>query len=253
MQTPISIVIITKNEESVLEDCLNAIKWCDDIVIVDSGSTDRTLDIAQKHGCRTFHKDFNGFGEQKSYAVSLAKYDWVLSLDADEIIDNRLISFFESSKFTNSDVVGYNLKRLMVYMNRKMIWSKFRKESILRFFNKNHGNFNLKKVHEEVELKGKTEVLKGYILHYSYKNISHHVEKINSYTSLAAQSMFERGKKTSLLHIFIKVIARFIQVYFLQLALLDGFRGVSWTFSACYYKALKYIKLNELYILSKKL
>jgi glycosyltransferase involved in cell wall biosynthesis len=252
MQTPISIVIITKNEESILEDCLNAIKWCNDIVIVDSGSTDKTLEIAKKYDCRISHKDFNGFGEQKRHAVSLAKNEWVLSLDADEILDSRLQEFFQSGTFLTSETNGYELKRLMVYMNRKMIWSKLKNERILRFFNKKHGNFNLNKVHEGIVVNGNTEVLNGIILHYSYKNIEHHIEKINNYTSIAAQLMFEKNKKTSILHISIKTLVVFLQTYLIQGAILDGFAGFSWSVSATYYKALKYFKLRELHLSASK-
>lgn len=252
MPAPISVAIITKNEESVIEDCLNAINWCDDIVIVDSGSTDDTLKICEKHNCRIFHKDFHGFGEQKKHAVSLTKNDWVLSLDADEVLDDQLQHFFVSFSNNNSNIVGYDLKRLMVYMNRKMVWSKFRNETILRFFNKQFGDFNLNKVHEGIVINGQTSSLDGYIHHYSYKNIAHHLEKINSYTTLAAKSMFERGKRTSIAHIALKTISEFIHVYFIQAALLDGFAGFSWTVTSTYYKALKYFKLRELHLLASK-
>lgn len=250
MQTPISIVIITKNEESIIEDCLNAIKWCEDVVIVDSGSSDRTLEIAKKHGCRIFHKDFNGFGEQKQYAVSLANNDWVLSLDADEIIDSKLKDFFLSSSFIRPEIVGYEIKRLLVYMNRKLIWNKFRNDKVLRFFNKKHCSFNTLKVHEKIITTGKTETLDGFIFHYSYRNLTHHIEKINSYTTLAAQVMFEKNKKTSIPHVFLKTIAEFTHVYLIQGAIFDGFIGLCWTITLTYYKALKYFKLREMYTLN---
>ena len=152
-------------------------------------------------------------------------------------------------KPTNGNIVGYKLQFLMIFLNRPLKWwSRFKKETHVRLFNKNFGTFDESKVHEKIQLKGNIGTLKGKVKHFSYRSLFHFFEKLNQYTSIASDGLFERNKKTSTLVIYLKTVIQFVQIYIFQGAFLDGFAGFSWAYCSSVYKAVKYIKLKEHYI-----
>ncbi len=193
-QIKISCVIITYNEEENLAECLKSVSWCDEIIVVDSGSTDKTVEIAEKFGAKVFKKNFTGYGEQKQYAVSLASNDWIFSIDADEVVSNELkkniLNRF-SSKLNLPD--GFLMHRRLIFLGKEFKYGRESKELILRLFNKQSGSFNSAKVHETVELKGRVEKLDGILFHNSYKNLEQYFQKFNDYTSKAADELFKKG------------------------------------------------------------
>lgn len=241
----ISVVIITKNEEENLARTLKSVAWCDEIIVVDSGSTDNTIEIAKQFGAKVFYNTFEGFGKQKAFAVNHAKNNWILNIDADEVVSDEL----RNSLLTFSTInvaSGY-----IVSISHHFLGTKFRfgRECTLkrvRFFNKEKGNFNDSKVHEKVELQGNIETLNGELIHHSYKSIKHYFEKFNQYTDNAAFELHKKKKRRPLLLNSILFPFYFINIYLIQLNILNGVAGLVWSLFSAFYTYVKYCKLEEL-------
>ena len=245
MAAKISCVIITLNEEENIRRSLTAVNWFDEIIVVDSGSTDKTIDICKELGCKVYHKNFDGYGEQKRYAVSLAQNDWVLNIDADEVVSDELKTEIEkifSDENINSN--GYALRRKLIFLGKKFNYGKESKEYYIRLFNKNFGNFSKDRVHEKVELNGEAKKLKGVFYHYSYKNIEQYFTKFNSYTTKAATALFEKGKTgRSPAVIIIGFPIYFLKNYIINRNFLNGIPGFLWALFSSLYPVIKYFKL----------
>tara|TARA_R110002051_G_scaffold271361_1_gene331699 strand:- start:52 stop:822 length:771 start_codon:yes stop_codon:yes gene_type:complete len=252
MKDKISVFIITYNEERILDKCLNKLSWVDEIVIVDSGSTDATLEICKKYDVKVFHKDFNGFGEQKQFALEQTSNEWVLSLDADEILSDELIIEIQSAIKNNSAIKGYYIKRKHVFLGKIFNYGHESKQYILRLFKKSNGRFNGLKVHEEIILDGETTKLTSDFLHFTTRSLDSYVEKLNKYAAIYAEGKYLNSKKYSILEIFIKVKFEFLKKYIIELNFLNGKEGFYWSYLAAYYSGLKYIKTNEQYKEVKK-
>lgn len=170
---PLSTVIITFNEAHNLERTLSKLTWCDEIIVVDSGSTDGTLEICASFGCKIFHRAFDGYGPQKQYAMSLAKNKWVLCLDADEVLTDALVTELQQ-EMQDPQFDGYLIPLTLVFLGREFKYGSEAWKYFLRLFNKELGNFDDSMVHEKVVLDGRKKKLVNHILHYSYRNISHY-------------------------------------------------------------------------------
>lgn len=244
----ISVTIITRNEEKNILRCLESVKpIAGEIVVVDSLSGDHTADICRSFGCRVFLREFDGYGSQKQFAVDQSQHDWVLSIDADEVLSPELqqeILHLFNSGGPLAD--GYFLPRSLCFMGRVMKYSGVSKELILRLFNRKKGVFTRVPVHERIEVQGKTDNLKGKILHYSYRDISHHLDKINGYTSHAAQGYLEKGRSFSKSWVALKFPVSFITFYLFKGGFLDGYPGFMWSFFAAVYGSVKIAKTIEL-------
>jgi glycosyltransferase involved in cell wall biosynthesis len=240
----ISCVIITFNEEANIRRCIEALTWCNEIIVLDSGSTDHTLEICKDFHCKIHYKDFNGFGEQKRFAVSLAENDWVLNIDADEVVSDALKKeiISEMSKSV-PEYAGYYLLRSLYFLGRRFKYWRESKEFYLRLFNKNHGNFSEDKVHEKILVDGKTKSLKGELLHYSYTSLHQYFEKFNNYTTKASEELFEKGKKKNLILTIFSFPAYFLKNYLLNGNFLNGIQGFLWALFSSFYPIVKYAKL----------
>jgi len=245
MPNKISCVIITYNEEGNIRRALNSVKWCDEIVIVDSESTDKTIEICEEYNCRIFDKEFDGYGEQQRYAVSLAENDWILSIDADEVVSDEL--YDEIKNIFNDDEIkvdGFFLPRSLIFLGKHFKNGRESREYYLRLFNKNYGKFSSDKVHEKVELNGDTLKLKGTLYHYSYSNIEQYFNKFNSYTTNAAQVLFDRGDKgRNVASIVLGFPVYFFKNYFIYRNFLNGVQGFLWALFSSLYPVIKYFKL----------
>ncbi len=265
----LSAVIITRNEEKNIRRCLESVRpVADEIVVVDSGSSDETIRICREFGCKVFSRDFDGYGTQKQFAVDQASSDWVLSIDADEVISEELLAELEEmfekeghrvtvsqgdsvagekeAMFQRRLFDGYNIPFSLFFMGRLLRHSGVGNEVHLRLFNRTRGRFTTVPVHEGVEVSGSVGMLKGSIIHYSYRDISHHLEKINTYTSQAAAGYRLKGKTFSKIWVAFKFPTSFIAIYFLKRGFLDGYPGFMWSFLAAVYSVLKVAKTIEL-------
>jgi len=248
MKKKISCVLITFNEEENLRKTLPAVSWCDEVVVVDSGSSDNTLEVCEKFNCKIFHREFDGYGSQKRFAVSKAEHDWILNLDADEVISDELKNdiLLELNK-EKIDYAGFLIPRRLFFLGRRFKHGRESKDYQLRFFNRNYGNYTEDKVHEKVVVKGEVKKLKGELLHFSYSSIHQYFEKFNSYTSRAAEELYVQGKKKGIEAIVFSFPLYFVKNYFIYGNFLNGFQGFLWALFSSLYPVVKYFKLITLY------
>lgn len=243
----ISIVIITYNEQSRIRPTLESIKWCDEIVIVDSCSTDKTVDICNEYSnCKVYSQPFLGYGLQKEFAVEKASNNWVLSIDADEVVTEALRNEIESIlSMPLISSPGFYVPITLIFMGKIFRYGAENKCMHLRFFDKSKGNFNTQNVHEAVQIEGITSNLKNEILHNSYNDIHHYLMKLNDYTSIYANDAQKRGKRVSKFVSVFRFIFEFIRQYFIKWNFLNGYAGFVWSTFSAYYVFVKLTKLYE--------
>ena len=245
----ISAVIIAGNEENNIADAIRSVDWADEILLIDSESTDRTREIAEDLGARVIVRPWPGFAAQKQFGVEAALFDWILSLDADERVSLELRAEIQSVQHADSGADGYRLPRLTNYMGRAIRHCGWYPDWQLRFFNRRNGKWKDVLVHESVEMThgAKIEKLKGNIIHFTANDALHHHEMIGTrYAPLAAQQMFDNGKRTSPLRIVTAGAVAFISTFVLKLGFLDGFPGFCISRFAAHHAFLKHLRLWEL-------
>ena len=242
----LSVVNITLNNQRTIQEVLSAVfRWANEIVIVDSGSTDKTLEIAKEFDCIISYRKFDGFGKQKHFAVNQAKNDWVFVVDADEVVTTELKNEINNA-LKEPVCQGYMIPNTLVFLGEIMRFGREYKFPHLRLFNRKYGNYNDNEVHEDLEFNGKVGKLSNHVLHYSYSDLSDIMEKTNKYSTLGAIDLKKRGKDASIIKIIAKFPITFITEYFIRLNFLNGFNGFIWAFLGGVGTALKYLKLREL-------
>lgn len=245
----ISAVIITFNEEKHIADAVGSVDWADEILVVDSESTDRTREIAESLGARVIVNTWPGFAAQKQFAIDNAANDWIFSLDADERVSDRLRREILSVKESAAPADGYRIPRLSIYMGREIRHSGWYPDRQLRLFDRRKGRWKQVLIHESVEMAegSAVERLNGDIMHYSVESASHHHKMIGErYAPLAAQQMIAMGRRTSPLKIIFAGWLAFIQTYFLKAGFLDGFPGFCIAYFAAHHAFMKHLMLFEL-------
>ncbi len=242
----ISAVIIAFNEEDKIADAITSVEWVDEILLVDSESTDRTKEISENLGAKVITQKWLGFSKQKQLAMDNAEHDWIFSLDADEVVSEQLKNEILTLKNSTQLADGYKIPRLSYYMNRPIRHGGWYPDWQIRFFNRQKGKWKDVLIHESVEIDGKVEKLSGDILHYSVENMAHHHRMIGErYAPLAAEQMFLRGRKTSPLKIATAGLTAFLQTYILKAGFLDGFPGFCIARFAAHHAFLKHLLLWE--------
>ena len=248
MNETISAIIITKNEEQRINACLMSLDWVDEIVVVDSGSTDRTREICSQNSKVVFHElPWEGFGIQKNRALERASGDWVFSIDADEIVPPELAAEIRGT-IRNASCDGYTAKRKNFYRNQWIRHSGWWPDEILRLFRRERGRFNDRLVHESVELTGRPGQLAGCIEHYSFTSVGDFIRKADSYSSPGARVMFDRGKTTSPFKALVRGTATFLKTYILKRGFLDGSAGILIAVSnaaGVFYRHMKCVELQQ--------
>lgn len=248
MKIDLSVVIITKNAEKTLGKVLAMLDFVDEIILVDSGSTDQTLSIGEHYKAKIFHQDWLGYGPQKKKAVSYAKNKWVLNLDADEVLTIDLKHYLKTQFLKDrTQFSGFFIPIFNIFMNRKLVLWGGSQESRLRLFNKELGNFDDLQVHESVHVQGTTLHLSQGIDHFSYFSIENYFEKFNLYTTNAAKELINQKKKPSILNALIRPPLKFVQLYFFRGCFRLGWPGFVWSFFSSIYPFVKYAKHIELY------
>lgn len=250
MKQLLSVVIITFNEEKNIGKCIDAIiDIADDIVVVDSFSTDKTQQVCADKNVRFIQHQFEGYGAQKNYANSQAKYDIVLNLDADEVPSDELKkSIVFALNNWKSDVFSFN--RLNNFCGKWIKHGAWYPDRKPRLYNRRKGAWTTAIVHETFQPYENvtSSFLKGDLLHFSYQSIEQYYRQIEKYSTLGAQEAFKKGKKANFINIYINPIWRFIRDYFLRLGFLDGYYGWLIAKNTAYEVYLKYVKLDELYM-----
>jgi len=250
----LSIVIITLNEEENIARCLESVKEiADEIVVVDSFSTDKTREICLQYNVRFEEHAFEGYIKQKNYAVSLCSNDYIFSIDADEAIDEKLKQAIlkEKQQFSAD---GYLMNRLNFYGGRWIRHGNWYPDRKLRLYNRTRGMWEGMHVHEKIILDKEARIkhLKGDILHYSYLSLEAHIAQFNHFTTLSAQELFAENKKISAFGVLAKGFATFFKGFFLKLGFLDGYYGIALCIINSFGTYMKYMKLREMNKASEK-
>ena len=242
----LSDIVITKNESRDIERCLASVAWAEEIIVLDSGSSDDTVAICQRFTQQVFVTDWPGFGPQKQRALAKARGDWVLALDADEEVSPTLKLEIQKAML-RADAQGFEIPRLSSYCGRQMKHGGWWPDRVLRLFRREAGHFSDDLVHERVIVSGRIERLSQPILHESYVDLDEVLDKVNSYSALGAKKLFEQGKRASLGLAIGKGLWTFIRTYFLRAGFLDGAQGLMLAISNAETSYYKYLKLRDLY------
>lgn len=241
----ISTVIIAFNEADRIEATLLSVSWCSDIVVVDSGSTDGTQAIAEKHGARVIHHPFTGYGEQKQFACDQALNSWVLSLDADEVLSNELQQEIQQTTLQTGPS-AYRIPRRFRFLGRTFTHGRSSVDFPIRLFDKNRCGFNDAVVHESVVVTGDVATFRGEMLHDSYRDIHHYFEKFNEYTTRGAQQLRSHNRSRSLILTCITLPLYFIKHYIVGGHILNGLEGFLWSLFSSWYPLVKVAKAGML-------
>jgi glycosyltransferase involved in cell wall biosynthesis len=239
----LSVIVITRNEERNIHDCLHSVSWADDIVVVDSESTDATVRIASQFTRKIFVRPWEGYAETKTFALQQTAYEWVLWLDADERasapLGNEIINVLSSNETTP---VAYEIPRKAFFLGKWIRHCGWYPGYVIRLFRKSHGRFIATHVHERLDIRGNVGRLHNDILHYTDDNLYHYFHKFNRYTSLAAQDMEKSGKKSSLVDLLARPPFLFFKMYIVRLGFLDGMHGFVLSLLSSAYVFTKYAK-----------
>ncbi|MGZ8226938.1 MAG: glycosyltransferase family 2 protein [Methylococcaceae bacterium] len=250
----LSVIIITKNEGAHIGSCLKSVLWADEIIVLDSGSEDDTVEICKQYTDNVFITDWPGFGIQKQRALDKAQGDWVLSIDADEVVTTELRMEIENT-LRQEKFNGYQIPRLSSYCGKQIRHGGWWPDYVLRLFRRNAGYFTDSLVHERIVVEGKAGKLTSPLLHDTYENLEEVLNKVNSYSSLGAEMLHQRGVQSSLGKALSKALWTFIRTYWLKAAFLDGRQGLMLSISnaeGAYYKYLKLMELQNKLIGNKK-
>ncbi|MBI5281025.1 MAG: glycosyltransferase family 2 protein [Candidatus Solibacter usitatus] len=238
----ISATIITHNEERNLPRAVESLRCCDEILIVDSGSTDRTVELAQKYGVRVLEANWRGYAGQKNYASDQAAHDWVLSIDADEALSEDLEAEIWQLKKVGPEFDAYTVPRLAQYLGKWILYSGWYPDRKIRLFDRRKARWVGEYVHESVVSTGRVGKLQGNLLHFTCGSLSEHMKTMDRYTTLAAEEIAARKKPIGFRHLLIDPPWTFFKSYVVQRGFLDGTEGLAIAYMAALYTFLKYAK-----------
>jgi glycosyltransferase involved in cell wall biosynthesis len=242
----LSAIVITKNEEKNIRECLESVKWVNEIVIVDAGSKDRTVEIAKEFTRKIFNCPWDGYGAAKNYGLSQCTGDWVVSIDADERVtpelQKEILSVLSSA---DQKVAAMSMPRRANFLGTWIYHCGWYPGRITRVFRRSAGRFTEERVHEGLKIQGVTVSLHSDLLHFTDPDLKHYFEKFNKYTSLAAEELTERKKRFSLVKLVLNPFWVFVKMYIFRLGFLDGIPGLILCVLSANYVFTKYAKLWE--------
>lgn len=243
---PISLVVITKNEQAHIADCLASAPFVEDVVVVDSESTDQTVEIAKSLGARVVVQPFLGFRAQKQLATDLAQHPWVLNLDADERLSPELAQEIQNlfRQGPPQEITAFQMPRISFHLGRWIRHGGWYPDWQTRLYNKNQCRWEGEELHEFLKSQ-KTVRLKNNLLHYVFKNLSHQVITNDRYSTLGAERLLRRGERNSFLKMIVKPWVKFLECYFIKLGFLDGRAGFIIAVGAAYSVFLRHAKVWE--------
>ena len=244
----VSVTIITLNEETNIRACLESVKWADEILVSDSGSSDRTVEICREYGAKVFSDGWYGFGRQKNLIAGRAANDWILNVDADERVAPELKKEIEEA-LNNGDCEGYNIPRKNFFGDKWIRHCGWYPDYNLRLYRKDKGRFNERNVHEAVQIDGKISFLNAPLEHYTYRDISDYLKRMDRYSTLAAEEMFKQGRSAGYFNIVFRPLATFLKMFFLQKGFMEGYIGL---ILSCLYASYTMSKYAKLWEMSKK-
>ncbi|HUA20402.1 MAG TPA: glycosyltransferase family 2 protein [Bryobacteraceae bacterium] len=242
----ISAAIITFNEERNIARALESLRCCDEVVVVDSGSTDRTVELATKLGARVIDMAWRGYAGQKNYASDRCEHDWVLSLDADEALSEALEGEIWQIKKNGPGFDAYTMPRLAQYLGRWILHSGWYPDRKIRLYDRRRAKWVGEYVHESVAVEGTLGHLKSNILHFTCNSLSEHLKTMDRYTTLAAEQLVDQKTRVGWTDLALDPAWTFINTYVLKRGFLDGFEGLAIAHMAALYNFLKYAKAKNM-------
>jgi glycosyltransferase involved in cell wall biosynthesis len=242
----VTVTVITRDEASNIAAALESVAWADEIVVIDSGSTDDTVAIARRHATRVEVREWPGYGAQKNYAAEIASNDWILSIDADERVTPELASEIRALLAATPGAAGYRIPRVAWYFGRWIRSTDWYPDYQLRLYDRRAGRWNGRRVHESVELRGTAGQLRHELQHYAYRDLAHHLATIDRYTTLAAEQWLAEGRRTNGVELLLNPRFAFVRNYILRGGFRDGEAGLVISKLNAYYVFLKLAKLWEL-------
>ncbi len=247
MNIRISATVITFNEERNIARVIESLRCCDEILVLDSGSNDRTAEIAAKLGARVVEASWQGYAAQKNIAAKLASHDWILSLDADESLSEALEAEIWQIKKAGPAFDAYTMPRLAQYLGKWILHSGWYPDRKIRLFNRARARWVGDYVHESVKVDGKVGHLDSNILHFTCSSLSEHLKSMDRYTTLAAEEIVSRGRKVTPGNLLVNPPWTFLKTYLLQRGFLDGAEGLTIAYMAAFYNYLKYAKARQMF------
>jgi glycosyltransferase involved in cell wall biosynthesis len=242
----VTVTIITKNEAAHIGAAIDSASWADEIVVVDSGSSDDTVALARAKGVRVESRPWTGWVDQKNFAAGLAAHDWIFSLDADERVTPALAHEIKGLLADDPPHAAYKVPRVTFHLGRWIRTTDFYPDSQTRLYDRRAARWSGLYVHESVTASGTLGRLTQELQHYSYKDLSDHLDRINAYSTLAARQMYERGRRAGALDLLVQAPAAFLRNYLLRRGVLDGSAGLVLSMVNAYSVFLKFAKLWEL-------
>lgn len=248
MRPSLAVVLITRDAAHLLERTLTAVSFADSILVVDSGSTDATRELAENLGARVvLQPDWKGYGHQKSYALSLVEADWILVLDADEVVDPELASEIRRVTGTRGgEVSGYSMRRVNFFGSGRVRFGHSRPSYVDRLFQKGKGGISEHRVHERVLIEGPVERLKGELCHFTSESFAHRVRKNDEYAAVAAEDWYREGRRANLIDLLFVAPLSLLRDLILKGGILEGKTGVVLATLGAFYSFSKHAKLWEL-------
>jgi glycosyltransferase involved in cell wall biosynthesis len=246
-QIPATATIIALNESRNIIPCIRSVDFFDEVVVVDSGSSDDTVSLATSAGATVLANPWPGYGRQKQFALEHARNDWIFSIDADERVSDALRQSIIELFRTEPDCAGYTINRRNHFMGRPLRHGEGYPDWCLRLFKKTDAGWSPDPVHERVLLSGKVERLAGDLDHYSEESLSEYLEKQNNYTTLQARQLWALGKSASLFKLMTSPLLRFFKFYIFRMGFLDGVPGLVHILIGCFNSFSKYAKLREIH------
>ncbi len=242
----ISATIIACDEERNIARAIESLRCCDEIVVVDSGSVDRTVELASNLGARVVECEWRGYSAQKNLAAEKAAYDWILSLDADEALSEALEAEIWQLKKNGPQFDAYTVPRMAQYLGRWILHSGWYPDRKVRLYDRRKARWVGEFVHERVETDGRIGQLKSNLLHFTCSSLSEHMKRLDRYTTLAAQELVARKQKVGWRNLILDPSWTFVRTYFVQLGFLDGIEGLTIAHMAALYTYLKYAKARNM-------
>ncbi len=242
----LSVVIVTQNEQDRIRQCLESVVWAREIIIVDAFSTDQTVEICRSYTDRIYSRKWDGFIPQKNYALTLATRDWVLSLDADERLSEQLIAEIKTVLGTKGNYcTAYSMPRKTYYLGRWMTHSGWYPDRKIRLVRKGSATWGGLEPHDVLEVKGRVCMLKGDILHHSFRSLSHHIKKLDYFTDSASLELIKSGRYVGCIDMIVHSWGMFMKMFFIKKGFMDGMQGFIAACVSAFHVFVKYAKTWE--------
>ncbi len=248
----VSVIITTFNEEVNIADCIESVQWADEVLVVDSFSSDRTVEIAGQYPVQVLQRQYFGSAAQKNWSIDRVAHDWVFILDADERVTEPLATEMLELLLEEPKALGYSVRRRNIVFDREIKHSGWSTDTVIRLFHREHGRYPNRRVHADLDVPGTVPILKHALLHYTYRSLGQYIEKLMNYAEWGAAQAFREGRKAGFVELGIRPLYRFIRTYFLQLGILDGLHGLVVCGLQAYGTFLKYVTLWDYRVRERK-